>query len=53
MLWVICARVKFGSIVTTVGWREIFESFHFCGRNIFQLRILVSAKVYDERFKGA
>ena len=37
MLCVICASVRFGSIVTTVGCREILVSFHFCGRNIFQL----------------
>lgn len=37
VLCVICARVRFGSMVITVGCREMFESFHFWGSSIFQL----------------
>jgi hypothetical protein len=37
---VIWASVKLGSIIISVGRREMLVSFHFPGKNIFQLRRL-------------
>lgn len=36
-LWVICARVRLGSMSMNARSVEMFESFHFWGKNIFQL----------------
>lgn len=40
VLCVICARVRLGSMLTRDESREMSESFHFWGRNIFQLVIV-------------
>lgn len=37
VLCVTCAKVKFGSILTTFSSREMLESFHLFGRRYFQL----------------
>lgn len=40
VLCVIWASVRFGSMLMRAVSRETFESFHFWGRNIFQLSIV-------------
>jgi len=44
VLCVMCASVRLGSISTNETSLEILESFHCCGRNIFQLLYQGSAE---------
>lgn len=44
-----CAKVRLGSISMRVGWREMLESLHFWGRNIFQLIVLASLVMFGKQ----